>query len=148
MSEPHEEHWLTYAELGRLLGCTPNAARVRAQRLSWPRRAPNIVGGRAMVLVPGEVVVRGRATHIEAACAEQSAENVQDLNGTVHPHMQALVQAIDSLTEQLAIANRRVDQAEERAADKDRVIENLREEIRFLYRLLADRRPWWRRWFR
>jgi hypothetical protein len=147
MSEPHEEHWLTYAELGQLLGCTANAARVRAQRHGWPRRAPNIVGGRAVVLVPEEVAVRGRATHIEAMCDEHPTKDVRDPDDAVRPHVQALMQAVNSLTEQLAIANRRVDQAEERAANKDRVIEHLREEIRFLVRHLTDRRPWWRRWF-
>jgi hypothetical protein len=34
------------------------------------------------------------------------------------------------------------------AADKDQVIEHLREEIRLLYQLLTDHQPWWRRWFR
>ena len=98
-----------------------------------------------MVLVPKEIAVRGRATHIEAVCNEQSAKDVQSPNDAVHPHMQALVRAIDSLTEQLRVANRRADQAEERAANKDRVIESLREKIDFLYQLLTDRRPWWRR---
>jgi hypothetical protein len=72
-----------------------------------------------MVLVPEEVAVRGRATHIEAVCDEQPTENVRVPNGAVHPHVQALMRAVDSLTEQLAIANRRADQAEERAANKD-----------------------------
>jgi len=32
MSDLAEERWLTYRELGTLLGCTPNAARMLAQR--------------------------------------------------------------------------------------------------------------------
>jgi hypothetical protein len=115
MSEPHEEHWLTYVELGRLLGCTANAARVRAQRHGWPRRAPNIVGGRAAVLVPEEVIVRGSATHIEPVCDERPADDVRGPNGTVHPHVQALVQAIDSLTAQLATKDAQIERADERA---------------------------------
>jgi hypothetical protein len=148
MSEAHGEHWLTYAELGQLLGCTANAARVRAQRQGWPRRAPNMVGGRAMVLVPEEVAVLGRATHIEVVCAEQPAEDVRGPNGPVHPHMQALIHAIDSLTEQLAIANARAEKAEAKDDAKDATIAHLHEQIAHLITLMTERRPWWRQWFR
>jgi hypothetical protein len=56
-------------------------------------------------------------------------------------HEQVQVRAIEALREQLAIANRRIDELmEERKQDA--------EERRRLMALLTDRRPWWRRWFR
>ena len=158
MSESPEEHWLTYAELGRLLGCTANAARVRAQRHGWSRHAPNIVGGRAMVLVPEAIVEQARATHIAGVCDVQPAEDVRGVNGAVHPHLQALVRAIDSLTGQLAIANARADRAEARAAVAERERHELQQRlIRMLMRRQTGSVPsvrpparigWWQRWLR
>ena len=56
-------------------------------------------------------------------------------------HEQVQVRAIEALREQLAIANRRIDELmEERKRDA--------EERRRLMALLTDRRPRWRRWFR
>lgn len=59
-----------------------------------------------------------------------------------------LSRAVDSLREQLVIANSRADQAELRAADKEVTIAYLRREVETLLSLLTDRRPWWQRWFR
>src|SRR3954452_14617286 len=49
-----EEHWLTYAEVGRLLGISAEAARAMARRQKWPRRTPNDHGALARVLVPDD----------------------------------------------------------------------------------------------
>jgi hypothetical protein len=134
MADQAEEQWLTYRELGALLGCTANAARMHAHRRGWPRRAPNRVGDPARVLVLESGGVRERASHEAAQCVAQASGSVQALE-------QAHVRAIEALREQLAIANRRIDELfEERRREA--------EERRRLMALLTDRRPWWRRWFR
>jgi hypothetical protein len=138
MSDQTEEHWLTYREPGELLGCTPNAARMHAQRRGRQKRAPNRAGDPARVRVPEGLVVRGGAAHVPAP-----------LNGAVHSNVQVHVRAIEALREQLAIANSRAERAERRT---DELIENRRrdaEERRKLPTLLAGPRlPVWRRWFR
>jgi hypothetical protein len=59
-----------------------------------------------------------------------------------------LTRAVDLLDEQLAVANARADRAEQRVVDKDAAIDHLRGRLDQLMTLLADRRPWWRRWVR
>jgi hypothetical protein len=56
-----------------------------------------------------------------------------------------LTLAIDSLREQLVIANGRADRAERRI---DELQATLGEERRKLIAILTDHRPWRRRWFR
>ena len=68
-------------------------------------------------------------------------------------------EAVNLLRNQLEVANWRADSADARAErERERAdqaeqraavtIGYLREEITSLLRLLTDRRPWWRRWFR
>ena len=135
MSAQAEDRWLTYRELGEFLGCTPNAARMHAQRRGWQKCAPNRVGDPARVLVPENAFVRPRATHDAAQCVAQP-------NGSEQMHEQVQVRAIEALREQLAIANRRIDELmEERKRDAE-------ERRRLLALLTGPRQPWWRRWFR
>jgi hypothetical protein len=58
MLDPHAEHWLTYAQVGELLGISSSAARMVARRQGWPRRSANAVGAFTLVLVPDAVVVQ------------------------------------------------------------------------------------------
>jgi hypothetical protein len=135
MSDQAQEQWLTYRELGNVLGCTANAARMHAHRRGWPRRAPNRVGVPARVLVPNDAVVRSRATH-------DATQRDAQLNGSVRPDAQAYVRAIEVLSEQLAIANRRIDGLiEARRLDAE-------ERRNLIMALCGPRVPWWRRWFR
>src|ERR671921_659499 len=71
MPEGHQERWLSYRELGAILGCTANAARMHAVRRGWARRAPNRIGDCARVLVPTDVVVQPRMTHDAAQFVTQ-----------------------------------------------------------------------------
>jgi hypothetical protein len=133
MSDVQGDRWLTYAELGLALRISPSAARMHATRRGWLRRSPNKIGAHAMVLVPESVAVP------PCAPAEQRTfdEPVLPPNGhdDIEPaNVRAISAAIAVLREQLAIANRRID--------------SLDEERRFLFSLLTDRRPWWRRWVR
>src|SRR5215831_17758075 len=114
MPENPAEHWLTYRALGAGLRCTPNTARMHAHRRGWRRRAPNRVGDPARVLVPEGVVVQDRASHVAAQCDAQpnGAEQAH-----VHPHDLAHMRATEALREQLAIANRRIDELLHQLAD-------------------------------
>jgi chromosome segregation ATPase len=60
------EQWLTYQQLGELLGMSPHAARQRAARLKWRKQPGN--DGKALVLVPdGEIAtLRPRAKPAQA----------------------------------------------------------------------------------
>ncbi len=132
MPETDEERWLSYAEIGELLGITAAAARMHARRRGWQRRTPNAIGGRAMVLVPAEIAVQPRAAPDQRTF---TAHMETGPNGADHPNAAAVSAAIAALVDQLAIANRRIDE--------------LTEERRRLVRILTDRPPtWWRRWFR
>jgi hypothetical protein len=81
MPDGYQGHWLSYRELAMMLGCTTNAARMHAVRRKWPRRASNRIGEPAHVLVPEDVVVRGRAMRVgeqlNALCNEQCDAAVQ-----------------------------------------------------------------------
>jgi hypothetical protein len=71
---------------------------------------------------------------------------VNEPNGHVRANDQAIRAAVDSLREQLAIANGRADRAERRI---DELLAALAEERRRLLAVLTGlRAPWWRRWFR
>jgi hypothetical protein len=138
MREDVDETWLTYAELGALLGRTANAARMHAQRRGWERRAPNRVGDPARVKVPDGALVRPGATH-DVEQSDARTNDTEQAHNQVHD--EANVRAIESLREQLVIANKRID---ELMADRRRDAD----ERRRLIALLTERGPWWRRWFR
>jgi hypothetical protein len=131
LSDEHDR-WLTYAEVGRLLGITPAAARMHVKRRGWQRRSPNAIGAHALVLVPDEVDVQPRAAAEQRTCV---AQVVQPPNGHDQGNVQAISSAIEALREQLAIANRRIDDLTE-------------ERRRLMAALMGARLSWWRRWFR
>ena len=83
MSDSDRERWLTYAEVGELLGITSAAARMLAKRRGWARHTPNAYGDRARVLVPADAVAGSRS---------RSA-----LNGELHGEQRAPSVAIDML---------------------------------------------------
>jgi hypothetical protein len=138
MSDQPEESWLTYRELGAQLGCTANAARMHAHRRGWPRRAPNKVGDPAHVLVPGSLDVQSRATHDAALFVAQP-------NGFDRTHVEALVQALDVLREQLTKADQRTDRAERhleeergRVDEERKRVDELRTSVTEFQTALAD----------
>jgi hypothetical protein len=166
---------MTYAEIATVRGISVPSARRLVLRHRWLRQVGN--DGIVRVTVPLEALENPKETAVphvtvtDASMSHVTTPPIAQASDVTDPLIVTLSHAIDSLTEQLAIANvraeraerrankadeaekqaadanQRADQAEERTADKDRVIEHLHEEIRFLYRLLAERRPWWRRWF-
>ena len=104
MSEAQNERWLTYVELGALLRCTRSAARMHARRHGWVRRPSNMIGVLTRVLVPSHAAVQRRTDQRTFAAQMFDATNGQD---------QANSAAVAVLREQLAIANRRIDELTE-----------------------------------
>jgi hypothetical protein len=131
-----EGRWLTYEELGQLTGRTPNGARMFASRRNWPKRSSNRIGERATVLVPTEIAeTPSRASH-----DAERAKVAPLANGTDE---RAIARAaIDALTEQLAIANRRLDEERQRSDGERtcsaRAMERAATEISDVRRELSD----------
>jgi hypothetical protein len=166
--------WLTYAEAGRLLGISADAARQMARRRRWPRRTPNEPGAFAQVLMPVDPLP---VRHRPASTGSLSGINHHqpaDRNQLVDQEFdqlddrRTLADAVAALREQLGILNRRLDeersradqavqradQAERRLADKDATITGLvaeqqamRQQVETLTDLLKARRSWWHRVF-
>ena len=121
MSEAQNERWLTYVELGALLRCTPSAARMHARRHGWVRRTSNMIGEQTRVLVPSHAAVQRRTDQRTFAAQMFDATNGQD---------QANSAAVAVLREQLAIANRLIDELTEERQAAGRRIDDLNEERR------------------
>jgi hypothetical protein len=172
MDETAEGRWLSYAEAGKVLGVTPQAVRMLVRRHGWARRIPNAYGERALVLVPDEVIARHRAASDGVRMGSAPAREQPPANGHEHPEPdrreRLFERALEALTEQLTLANKRADraeqerdqeraradQAERRLADKDATITGLvaekqvlKQEVETLTELARARRSWWRRAF-
>jgi hypothetical protein len=113
MLEEDQGRWLSYQELGEVIGCAPNAARMHAERRKWPRRASNRIGELARVLVPEDVIVRPRALHaVEQFDAECNApvpvngHTVFDAQNTIQAIREAVEILVKPLREQLTQADR------------------------------------------
>jgi hypothetical protein len=117
MIEEDQGRWLSYQELGEVLGCTSNGARMHAVRRKWPRRASNRIGELARVLVPEDVVVRPRAAHTVAQFDAQCAAPVP-ANGHAAFDAQHMLQAIRDTVEALVTPLR--DQLDHERARADR----------------------------
>jgi hypothetical protein len=150
MPDGDQEHWLSYRELGALLGCTANAARMHAVRRGWQRRAPNRVGDCARVLVPADIVVPLGMTHDAEQFVTQangpervnvrSTFDAQNMLQTIRETVDILVMP---LREQLAAERARADRERARADQAERRIMELLVERAALP---ARRRRWlwWR----
>src|SRR4051812_22368301 len=137
----HEERWLTYAEVGELLGISAEAARALARRQKWPRRTPNEHNALARVLVPPDrPAARPRPPGIRGingghpgddrgagdrhpAEHDRPGESADILRSTVR----ALESAVETLREQLGIANRRIDEERGRAQEAEQRADRERE---------------------
>jgi hypothetical protein len=161
MLETDDGTWMSYVELAGVLGCTANAARVRAQRARWPHRAPNKPGDRAAVLVPVDVAVRPGATHEQPMCDAPGTLEAHAPNGPEQaheqPHVQALSAALAEQAETIRDLRARLDRAEARLdiseAERRRLSERLTglltsRQTGSVPSVPALREPWWRRWWR
>jgi len=147
----------TYAELAETRGISLPSARRLVLRHHWPRQAGN--DGIVRVTVPLIALVNGPETegfsvtttdpttsHATDTVARPAVATTDPLSD---PVTVTLSLAVDSLREQLAIANdpadRRIDKLlEERRAERQQEAD----ERRRLLALLTDWRPWWKRWLR
>jgi hypothetical protein len=158
---------MTYAELAQARGISPASAKRLAQRHHWGRQVGN--DGVTRVTVPLVALVNtmkskandviGDIVAMSPATGATGRVTPSDVTADVIPATAGLAEAVDLLRNQLEVANwradsadaraererKRADQAEQRAAV---TIGYLREEITSLLRLLTNRRPRWRRWFR
>jgi hypothetical protein len=112
MVGPEGERWLTYAEVGQLLGISAAAARMLAKRRDWPRRTPNMYADRARVLVPDDPAVQPRSAPYAEPSAHVSTSDREGPNGRDQANVRVFEQAITALQEQLERERSRVDRAE------------------------------------
>jgi hypothetical protein len=150
---------MTYAELADVRGISAASAERLVRRRRWSRQAGN--DGVVRVLVP-LTEAQGRRKSAPARVRISEPDNRADVRMSplisapdIPPDVRTLESALETLREQLAKANQwaevehaRADRGEQRVVDKDIVIDHLRGRLDQLMALLADRRPWWRRWFR
>jgi len=148
MPEGDQERWLSYRELGTVLGCTANAARMHAVRRGWPRRAPNRIGDCARVLVPADVVVQPRMRHDAAQFVTQPNGREQanvPAAFDAHDVLRAIRETVEALTtplrEQLDAERARADRERERADQAEQKLAALLAQQRTPP---APRRRWWR----
>src|SRR4051812_36017371 len=148
-----EERWLTYAEVGELLGISTGAARQLARRHKWPRRTPNEYGAMARVLVPEDRIPqttsvartpdsRDTNEYTVPPCAptqdarmsdgrDTAGEHSLDVRGTdqiavqVNNQESVLRTTLDVLHTALSTANERADRAEKRTEIAERRIDEL-----------------------
>lgn len=143
-----DSEWLTYRELAKWLGITPDGARLRARRSKWPTRQEE--DGRVWVLfVPSEHPDRSPRTD-----ADRTPERPPDRTSEQATTIKALEDHITTLHEQLTVKDAQL-------AAKDGLLRARDEEIHRVHvllqteqqqvRLLTDQRQrsvsWWWRWF-
>jgi hypothetical protein len=147
---------MTYAELASVRGISPASAKRLAQRHRWGRQVGNDRITRVTVpleflekslvfkesdVAPDKRVMSPTTGTTPPGVAGDVADDVAD---DVAPVTAALSRAVETLREQLEIANGRADRAERRI---DELQAALVEERRRVIAILT-RRPWWRRWLR
>jgi hypothetical protein len=136
---------LTYAELAVVRGISLPSARRLVLRHHWPRQAGN--DGVVRVTVPLTALAKGaetvgfRDTVTDVGQSHPTDTVTPAADPTTDPVTVTLTRAVESLREQLGRERMRADRAEI-------AVDHLRGRIDQLMTLLADRRPWWRRWFR
>jgi hypothetical protein len=134
---------MTYAELAQAREISLASASRLARRHHWPRQAGN--DGVVRFIVPLDQVQtdpRPASAKDRVSLPFNGPGQAYASSPRTDPGPEAdrpkppdhLAQAIDSLRDQLARA--------------EVTIAFQRREIEMLFRLLAERRPWWRRWFR
>jgi hypothetical protein len=153
-----EERWLTYAEVGQLLGISAEAARAMSRRQKWPRRTPNDHGALARVLVPNDRLPNrprpavngghpgdGRGTYRVVDQLDDRPDTTPVILRTVRETVELL---LEPLQEQLTIANQRADRAERRTEELQAALDAKTRELNALlvHRTTPPaqtRRRWW-----
>jgi hypothetical protein len=119
MSDTQDTRWLSYDDLAKALGITPDSARRLVSRKKWPRKTGN--DGRALIAVPAErlaqdkppgVVEDAVPAIVPAIVADASPETGDD----ILPVVRVLTGHIERLEQQLAAAQAELTEERARAA--------------------------------
>ncbi|MGK7871082.1 hypothetical protein [Falsiroseomonas sp. E2-1-a20] len=113
-----DAQWLTYEELGLVLGIDPDSANRRARRAKWPRQRGN--DGKTRVAVPPDVRPQSAPDIEETSRPRRPPANPGGTSGHVPADGNSIVKALEAeaalLREALARERDRADRAEEAAA--------------------------------
>jgi hypothetical protein len=129
MLNSDQECWVTYADAGKLLGISTQAARMLAKRRGWARRTPNAYGDRALILVPPDAIEQARSASVGVRTAHTHDSDQAELSQNDQVHVQALESAIETLREQLETAHQQVKEERTRADRAEEQITELRCEL-------------------
>ena len=155
-----KECWLTYAEVGQLLGISAEAARAMVRRQKWPRRTPNDHGALARVLIPDDrlpplsqtIITAGHPGDDQPPVRRRPALNgghLGDGRGSdiipdqpndrpdatsdiLRTVSETVELLLEPLREQLTIANQRADRAERRIDDMQAALDAKTRELNTL----------------
>ena len=148
MPDGDQGRWLSYQELGEVLGCTSNAARMHAVRRKWPRRSPNKVGDPAQVLVPPGADLEPRATHVRHTNDARAGDPVQahqqptfDAHALLAAIRETVEVLLTPLREQLDRERARADRAEQQLVKVETELLEVRVEAAGLHCQLKQAKP-------
>jgi hypothetical protein len=114
-----ETRWLSYDDLAKALGITPDSARRLVARKRWPRRPGN--DGRALIAVPTERLAQDRSPAVvdndaPAIRADVSPDADPDSGNDITPVVRVLSQHIEKLERQLEAAQAELREERTRSA--------------------------------
>jgi len=114
-----ETRWLSYDDLAKALGITPDSARRLVARKHWPRKPGN--DGRALIAVPAERLAQDRPPAVvdddtPAIRADVSPDAAPDSGDDITPVVRVLSQHIEKLERQLGAAQAELREERTRSA--------------------------------
>jgi hypothetical protein len=137
---------LTYAELAKALGITPESANRLARRKRWPRAKGN--DGRTRVMAPEEELIRADRPQdkpLDSPPDNAVREQIARLEGELAGMREALAES----RARAGAAEARAEAAETRASEESaktaQAIAAFQSLAERLEALAEARRPWWRR---
>ena len=133
--------WLTYAEFANLRGIARESAVRMAQRNHWRRRRNN--RGEALVMVPEDALPADTAGRHGGEMPGDNAGGLPGDKEDVPPDiaggaLAALEGAVETLREQLDVANTRAERAETDRAEERQRADDLRDRLIAMQEQLAD----------
>jgi hypothetical protein len=119
MSDTQDTRWLSYDDLAKALGITPDSARRLVSRKKWPRKTGN--DGRALIAVPAERLAQDNppAVHQDNApviVPAIVADTAPDTGDDILPVVRVLTGHIEKLEQQLEMAQAELTEERARAA--------------------------------
>ena len=119
--------WLTYAELGELMGCPAGAARARAIRRRWRRQTGN--DGMARVLVPnGETLAPMRTRRVRPAVSGTDADTTPHTDAQTYSYESELLARLERLQAELTAMAQRLGASEAETTAAKAMLDELRQD--------------------